>query len=378
MRAGGGLLGARGRVLARPERPRVLLIRPDHLGDFLLSSPTVELLRKALPQAHLTMMVGPWSVEPARRDALLDDLLVCPFPGFTREPKGSLLAPYRLLWRTAGDLKRGRYDAALLLRFDHWWGAWLTALAGIPVRVGHAVPECEPFLTDSIDPPGQGHWGEQSLAVARRLLRLWEVPEEAASLRPGLRFAPSEEDERSADRLLSGLGRDMERPLVFFHPGSGSPLKMWPTDRWVELGWTLASKGARIVVTGSAAEEGMAERIAGSIPDGRSMAGRTDLGTLAALFRRAALVVGTDNGPLHLAVAIGVPTVHLFGPTDPAVFGPWGEASRHTVVAANGWDAPCGRLDLQLPSGRYAPCMEAIPVEKVVRECLRLWLGREA
>lgn len=353
----------------------MLLIRPDHLGDLLLTSPTVELLRKALPHAHLAMMVGPWSAEVARRDPLLDELLLCPFPGFTREPMGSPLAPYRLLWRTAAELRRGRYDAALLLRFDHWWGAWLAALAGIPIRAGHAVPEVRPFLTHPIDPPGRGHWVEQSLETAKRLLGVWGVSAESAGRQPALRFGLRGEDELAADGLLAELGLDRRRPLVVFHPGSGSPMKLWPNDRWIELGWMLAARGARIVVTGSPAETGMDERIAGAIPDGRSLAGRTDLGSLAALFRRSALVVGTDNGPLHLAVALDVPSVHLFGPTDPAVFGPWGDASRHRVVAA-GWPGPpCGRLDLQPPAGGYAPCMGAIPQEKVAAECLRLLQG---
>jgi ADP-heptose:LPS heptosyltransferase len=358
-----------------PERPRVLLIRPDHLGDLLMTSPTVELLREAMPRAHLTMMVGPWSADLARRDPLLDDLLVCRFPGFTREPKGSPLAPYRLLWQTAGEVRRRRYDAALLLRFDHWWGAWLAALAGVPIRVGHAVAECRPFLTHSIDPPGRGHWVERSLETARRLLGAWGIQEEAASHRPGLRFVVREEEARAADRLLAEMRASPRRPLVAFHPGTGSPLKLWPEGRWIVLGWTLAARGARILVTGSAAEGGMAERIAGAIPDGRSLAGRTDLGTLAALFRRCALVVGADNGPLHLAVAVGVPSVHLFGPTDPSVFGPWGDAARHRVVAAEWAGAPCGWLDLVPAPGVVAPCMEAIPVEKVAAECVEL-LGR--
>ena len=356
----------------RPNGLRLLLIRPDHLGDLLMTSPAVELLRKAQPEARLTMMVGPWGAEVAHRDPLLDEVILCPFPGFTRAPKGSPLGPYRLLWRTARELRRGRYDAALLLRFDHWWGAWLAAQAGIPVRVGRAVRECRPFLTHPVDTPGRDHWVEQSLSMARRLLEIQGVPAEAAAYRTGLRFGLREEDEEEARRLAAELRLESDRPMVAFHPGTGSPLKLWPEDRWIMLGWTLAARGARIVVTGSSGERGAAERIAAAIPDARSLAGRTGLGPLAAVFRRCALVVGTDNGPLHLAVAVDVPTVHIFGPTDPAVFGPWGDASRHRVVAAPWAEAPCGRLDLEPPAGGYASCMEAISVETVAAECVGL------
>jgi hypothetical protein len=205
----------------RPERPRVLLIRPDHLGDTLLTTPAVELLRKALPDARLTMLVGPWSEEMARRDPLLDEVLVLPFPGFTRAPKGSYLAPYRLLRQAASELRRGSYDAALVLRFDHWWGAWLAALAGIPTRVGYGVRECVPFLTDAQPPPDRLHWTAQSLALVDALPRIWEggrtdagVPTEPA-VRPGvpaLRFPTGEKDARRAGsrmrRLMPGPSRD--------------------------------------------------------------------------------------------------------------------------------------------------------------------------
>lgn len=141
------------------------------------------------------------------------------------------------------------------------------------------------------------------------------------------------------------------------------------------LGWSLASRGAQVVVTGSPGERASAERIAGAIPDARCLAGRTALGPLAALFRRCKLVVGVDNGPLHLAVAVGVPTVHLFGPTDPAVFGPWGDPALHRVVASEWPGAPCGRLDLEPPAGKHAACMESISLERVAAECEGLLRG---
>lgn len=377
----------------------MLLIRPDHLGDVLMASPVVELLRKALPEAHLAMMVGPWAAEVARRDPLVDEVVVCPFPGFTRAPKGSPLAPYGLLWRASAELRREGYHAALLLRFDHWWGAWLAALAGLPVRVGHGVRECAPFLTHALEPPARVHWAEQGLRAARRLLEVWGVggetldrspaavsppqprrrgddsathpadPAGRAVRWPPLRFGLEEADEAQASSLWGELDLDTGRRVVAFHPGAGSPLKHWPERHWIDLGWTMAAKGMQIVVTGSQAESVMARRIAAAVPGGRVLAGRTPLGTLAAVLRRCDLVVGVDSGPLHLAVAVGTPTVHLFGPSDPAVFGPWGDPAIHRVVASEWPGAPCGRLDLSTPGGSSPPCMGAITPERVAREC---------
>jgi lipopolysaccharide heptosyltransferase II len=364
-----------------PPHPRVLLIRPDHLGDTVLSSPAVESLRKALPNAHLAMMLGPWSQEVARRDPLLDQVLACEFPGFARGPKSSLLAPYRLLWRRARDLRGSRFDAAVILRFDHWWGAALAALSGIPLRVGYGVAESAPFLSVAMSPPRRVHWAEQGLQLVAALCRAWGVPIPDPPLRPPLRFGLRAEEVEEAARLLAELGLGEHRPLVALHPGAGSDLKLWPEENWIRLGGELASLGARMVVTGSASEAPLARRIAASIPEGQTAAGRTNLGALAALFRRCQLVVGVDNGPLHLAVAVGARTVHLFGPTDPAVFGPWGEPSRHRIVPSSWPGSPCGRLDLRSFDGPSPPCMRAISVDQAAGACREVlssefWVSR--
>ena len=369
--AAGLALGPAGRRRrqSRPANPRLLLVRPDHLGDLLLTSPAVEMLRKALPDGHLTVMVGPWSEDVARRDPLVDEVAVCPFPGFTRTARGSIVEPYRLLVSVASALRSRHYDAALMLRFDHWWGAWMTALAGIPLRVGHGTPECRPFLTEALEPLAREHWAQRSLRTVSRLLDAWGVAVPSAQF--PLRFGLLEQDEARSARLCTETGVNGDKTVIF-HPGSGASLKLWPEGRWAHLGVALAARGYRVLVTGSPSEADAAERIARAVPDARSLAGKTDLGTLAELFRRCALVAGVDSGPLHLAVAMGVPSVHLFGPTDPAVYGPWGNPLVHRVVTAAWPGSPCGRLDLRPLDGESPSCMKAISTEQVLNECLSL------
>ena len=86
----------------------------------------------ALPAGRITLLGGPWGVEAVRHNADLDAIETCVFPGFERQPKENGLAPYRLLVATARKLRAADYDTAAILRFDHWWGAWLAAAAGIP------------------------------------------------------------------------------------------------------------------------------------------------------------------------------------------------------------------------------------------------------
>src|SRR3954449_3014857 len=129
---------------------RVLVVKPDHLGDVLLLTPALLKLRQSLPDAQITLLIGPWSAAAMRGNLSVDTLLFCPFPGFTRRPKASLLEPYRVLLRTALLLRTGHYDVALIARDDHWWGGLLAGLAGIPRRIGHAVPDVAPLLTDRL------------------------------------------------------------------------------------------------------------------------------------------------------------------------------------------------------------------------------------
>ena len=130
---------------------RILVIRPDHLGDLLFATPALHLLRASLPDAHIAALVGPWGEAVLAGNPDIDELLTCPFPGFTRQPKSNPLAPYRLLQAEAQRLAALDFDLALVLRFDHWWGAWLAAAAGIPQRLGYAIDEVA-AVPDAGDP----------------------------------------------------------------------------------------------------------------------------------------------------------------------------------------------------------------------------------
>jgi heptosyltransferase-2/heptosyltransferase-3 len=103
-----------------------------------------------------------------------------------------------------------------------------------------------------------------------------------------------------------------------------------------------------------------------------SLAGQTDLPTLAAVYRRCSLVIGPDSGPLHLAVAMGTPTVHLYGPVDRATFGPWGSAERHYVVTSDWACVPCNRLDWPATTVQEHGCVRDIPVAQVLEVAAEL------
>jgi GT2 family glycosyltransferase/ADP-heptose:LPS heptosyltransferase len=340
---------------------RLVVVRPDHLGDALLSRPALELLRRSLPEGKITLLAGPWNV-PAVRD-LPPRIVTFPFPGFTRVGTASFAAPYRALFALALRLRRERYDAALLLRADHWWGALAIALAGIPIRVGYGASSVAPFLTTSIELDATEPTSRSALRVTRALLEELGASPVDVDLTP--RFDPGAEARRAARAWLDTHTAGA-RPRVALHPGTGVRLKCWPASRWARVLSALGDD-TEIILTGTMNEAPLLDAIQDAVGSPIPTAVDLPWDTLAALYEQVDLVIGMDSGPLHLATAVGTPTVRGYGPTDPAVWGPAGPAAQHAIVQASLGCVPCGSLDVP-PCGHLAdpPCLAAIQPERVI------------
>lgn len=339
---------------------RLLLVRPDHLGDVLFLTPALRALRAAQPQAHITALVGPWAAPLLARTPDLDAVETLEFPWFDRRPRRGPLDPYHRLQRAAASL-RDRFDVALLLRFDHWWGGWLTAAAGIPRRLGYATPALKPFLTETVAYQHGRHEVLQNLRLTAQL----GTPAEAGPQQAPLRYVLDPAAPAAVEGWTNG-----PRPLIAFHPGSGAPVKRWPPAQWVALAeHVVTAHGARVILTGAPGDEAeQARTIAGQARVALTVAaGETTLETLAALYAACDLVVGPDTGPLHLAVAVGTPTVHLYGPNSPRIFGPWGDPARHHVLTQALACQFCHRLDWREDELGHHPCVHGIRLEWVVR-----------
>jgi len=343
-----------------------LLIRPDHIGDLLFTTPALRALRAAWPQARITALVGPWGRDVVERNPHLDQVLTCPFPWFSRQPKASLIEPYQLLWAEARRLRAHEFDVAIVLRFDHWWGALLATLAGIPVRVGYDIPECRPFLTLAVAYVPGRHEVEQNLALIEAVLT--DAGCRMHDTRPKLEFEPTAGEQEFAARYLAQHSVRGDDLLVGLHPGAGAPVKLWRTEAFAQVADALSREhGARILITGSAEEVALARAIAERMTASPIIAaGQTSVGQLAALMAHCRLVIGVDSGPMHLAVAQGVPTVHLYGPVDHRTFGPWGDPSRHRVILSHLPCIPCNRLDYAPHELADHPCVREITVDQVL------------
>jgi ADP-heptose:LPS heptosyltransferase len=305
----------------------------------------------------------------------------CAFPGFERGAPPAGWRAYLRLVREARRLREGRFDIAVNLRPDFWWGAALLALAGVPIRIGFDVPPGSRGLTHRLPPPDRAeHTVRRALRAVRGAAQVAGaqlLPD--ARWQPGelpLAFQPAAADWRWADAWYSQHELSSTNRPILLHPGSGAAIKLWEPELWARsLADLSAGLGAPVVVAGAPAEAGLVDTVLAAMP--RSVrairfAEHVSLGRYAALIGRARLTLGVDSGPLHLATAVGCPTVRLHGPTDPALFGPWGPAELHAVVASHLPCAFCGRLDYSPGELSAHPCVRLLTPEAVVAAARRV------
>jgi heptosyltransferase-3 len=266
-------------------------------------------------------------------------------------------------WRLLGALRARRYDLLVHLS-DHARGAWLARALGARYRVAPVVPGRGGFWSNSfthlypVVANGRRHQVELNLDALRRI----GVQPDAEERR--VLFVPGAEAEARAAQLLAEHGAP-ERGFVHLHPASRWRFKCWPVQSNATLADRLAEAGHRVVLTAAPdAEEvamvGEIARRAASRP--LNLAGKLSIKALGALTARARLFVGVDSMPMHLAAAMGTPTVALFGPSGELEWGPWRVASR--VVTSAHPCRPCG-LD-GCGGGKVSECLTTIGVDEVL------------
>ena len=289
------------------------------LGDFLCATPALRALRAGLPHAHITLIGLPWLDFLSPRYRLWDAFL--PFPGAPGLPEPFDLERFKAFMRT----HRGRFDAALQLHGSGPQSNAFISELGAPLSAGfyssletRSGPRFLPWFLP---------WNEDEREVTRwlRLLEHLGVPAQGTALSFPLRRA----DLGRADLLKREHG--VEKPYLILHPGAASELKRWPVERFAEVGRAVQRLGVQVIITGSAGEAELAERLERQLPGALNLCKETDIGTLAALLQGARLLVCNDTGVSHLAAATRTPSVVVFSETDPARWAPL-DASRHIAV----------------------------------------------
>jgi ADP-heptose:LPS heptosyltransferase len=281
--------------------------------------------------------------------------------------------------REAARLRRERYDLAVVFRPDHWWGALLALVAGIPVRVGALLPETTPLLTHArLAMPGE-HATPMALELARLALRAFGTPP-ADAIRDPI-FQLSEAFRTAARDFWQEHSLEGKR-VVVVQPSAGAGLKSWPVDRWARLADALIERGTAVLLVGGPDDAALLTAIEARM-SGRpaARAGGQSLSVTAAIYERCALLVGLDGGGAHLAAAVGIPTVRLYGPAPSDVFGPWPphDADQRVLVAGGLACVPCGQLEAPPCGATTLPaCMLALGVEDVLNAVSELGVRPKA
>ena len=314
---------------------RFLVTRLRFLGDIVLCTPLLAALREARPQARIEFLGMVPHVDVLREHPAVDALHVLP-PG----------ASVADMIRMGVGLRARRYDAVFDL-FGNPRSALLTRLTGAPLRVGPDRGVRARLYTHRRGRPA----GDRS-AVRHHLDKLVPLLGRAPEPRPTSLHVS--ESERA--RLSEGL--DLPERVRVVHPGSTWPDKAWPEDRWPTLVRALTERdGAPVVVIDPPSQRGLAARVAGTT--GARPLEVLDVRSVMALLAHADLYVGNDGGILHAAIALGVPSVGLLGPTEPDIWFPYEHLGPYRVIHR----CDEARSD---PQGRPLSRLTGIDVEEVL------------
>jgi heptosyltransferase-3 len=288
---------------------RILVIKLRYIGDVILSLPVVIRLREAFPKAHVTMLVNAGTEQVAEGHRAVDDVLVVERSNLGRQ------------WNLIRELRRRHFDLAIDLT-DGDRSAILSWLSGAAQRIGYNSENRwrGKLYNHIVSVDGEGlHMIRYHLASTEAIGLSGRPPA------PSMRIAP--EAKVAAERLLRDVNIDLSGPVVCLHPGARWWFKAWPTDRFALLADRIQlHTNAQALFVGGSQDRLAGEKIAAAMSTPhRTVVGKTTLQELAAILERATLLVSNDNGPMHMAAAVGTAVIGLFGPSDPAVWGPWGE-----------------------------------------------------
>jgi len=289
---------------------KILVRATNWVGDAVMSIPALRAIRGRWPNAEIVILARPSVADLYRGQGYADRILIY-------ENKGK----HKGFWgreRLARALRLEKFDVAVLFQnaFDAAWIAWR---ARIPERIGYAWHGRSWLLTQAIAAPAKGgapaHEGYDYLELLRRagwLERLPRIDE--------ISIAVFEEDRQKAlERLLAaGLRKNSVR-IAFASGAAYGSAKCWEPERYAALADRLiAAFDADVILLGAPQESGMAARIAGAMGHRAfNLVGATKIGELPALLSSCRLFIGNDSGAMHVAGAVGVPVIGIFGPTDP-------------------------------------------------------------
>lgn len=324
--------------IPREEIRRILCIKPRGIGDIVLSTIVLESLAAAYPSAVIDYLTEDFAADAVRNTPLVNDVVGIK----TRE---SVL-------RTAWRVRKRRYDLVIDL-WSNPRSAQITLLSGARYRVGYAY-RGRKYAYNIL---GTGERGDHHSAE-HNLQLLKPLGIEVVSRR--IHFSTLPEDDAAATQwIFARFGR---RPVIGIVPSGGWPSKRCPPATWIAICQGLMQRyhPAFLVLWGPGDENDAAAISKGAGLD-IALAPPTPVRLMAAFLKMCTLVIANDSGPMHIAAALDVPTIGIFGPTDPGKHGPLGPNAGFVIKT----DLHCSVCNkLECPYGHE--CMTQLPVEALL------------
>ena len=338
---------------ARLKNPENIIVRmPNWLGDFVMGTPVLSLLKKAFPKAKLTVMCLSSLTELLTDDPRIDELF-----GFHKEQ--NIYLRKKEGFRVIDKLKEGRYDLGILLT-NSFSSAWWFYRGGVKNRIGYQGHFRRFLLSKALKPVQEVHQVDQYKALLKPL----GIEDSKAA--PKL-YVPKEKKEE-VQKLLSKGGFQKGQKLIGMNPTAAyGPAKCWPEKRYKELAKRLLEdQETFILFFGDDKGFEMVKRIADGMDERvLNLAGVTSLQELTALIGELDLLVTNDSGPMHIGAALDTPLIAIFGSTDPKLTGPY---QKNGVIQKSVFCSPCFK--------RVCPidfrCMKQISVEEVYQKSLAI------
>ena len=301
-----------------PDFSRILVRATNWVGDAVMSLPALEAIRSRFPAAHIAILARPWVADLYEREPFADRVMVLTASRGAGDWIGK--------WRAAQSLRRERFDCAILLQ-NAFEAALLAWMAGIPRRIGYDRDGRGVLLTDRVPLPHSDeiprHQRFYYLAMLQRAgIIQGDLPD------PAIRFSRSAELRGEGPRHLSEAG--FGGPAIGISPGAAfGSAKRWDADRFADAAARIAAElQSGVAVFGSPGELQLCEQVAGLVQARgvavRNFAGQTTLRAFIELVAGCLLYLTNDSGAMHVACALQVPTIAVFGSTDETATGPTG------------------------------------------------------
>ena len=333
------------------------------IGDMVLITPTLRKLKEIYPCSFLSVLLRPLVAELMSSNPYVDKCLI--------DSKGA--GSFKSLIGLVKKIRRLFFDIAVILHPTSYRNAFIPYFARIPMRIGSNYRGRSTFLTSSVPHSYNQHEVERYLSILQ-LLNAEEKSFTVGSFNLNdsasqLEFWHSENEREVVATTLLTNGISSSDRLIALNIGTTWQTKQWDIRNFSELirHITTLRPNFRIIITGSESEQSISHEL--PVSDRIvNLVGKTDILQLGALLEKCELCISCDSGPMHIAAAVGTPTIALFGPTDPLRHSPYGE--NHTIIEKPIFCRPCYKTYCHRKDEPNV-CMNEITVEEVVNEITR-------